>query len=310
MVARLVRESFTCDAMVLNGAIGRRDCYADQLATMLISKRPGAPPIVVADATWDRGRDRLRHSFRKRCIGAMDGAQLTYCVLSSDEVDRFPQTWGVGMGRVRFTPFYYTFKDADVDAPGSTDGGVFAGGEPLRDYGLLVEAARQVSAPVRLATRQVSPDTHPALPQNVTAGRVQHTEFVELTRSASVVAVPLKTDTERSAGQQTYLNAMAMGKLVVVTDAPGVRDYVEDGQTGLIVPPDASAIANTLSWALDPEHQSEVVTIGQRARDVVRERFTAARYAHDLLAITSAAVDESPASLASGTRPDEREHAS
>jgi glycosyltransferase involved in cell wall biosynthesis len=87
----------------------------------------------------------------------------------------------------------------------------------------------------------------------------------------------------------------------VVTDAPGVRDYVEDGQTGLIVPPDPAALADTLRWALDPAHRPRVMTIGQQARDVVRERFTASRYVDDLLAVTSAALNESPASLSPGT---------
>ena len=37
------------------------------------------------------------------------------------------------------------------------------------------------------------------------------------------------TDPRWNVGQQTYLNAMALGKLVIVTKAPGVGDYIENG---------------------------------------------------------------------------------
>ena len=62
---------------------------------------------------------------------------------------------------------------------------------------------------------------------------------------------------------------MVLGKPVVVTDALGVRDYVEDRRTGLIVPPgDPAAMRAALDWLLDPANASEVRAMGERARAV------------------------------------------
>ena len=38
-----------------------------------------------------------------------------------------------------------------------------------------------------------------------------------------------------SGGQQTFLNAMAVGKPVIVTDPVGASSYIEHGITGLLV---------------------------------------------------------------------------
>jgi len=110
-------------------------------------------------------------------------------------------------------------------------------------------------------------------------------------RQATVVVVPIQGGLERSAGQQTYLNAMALGKPVVVTDTPGATDYVEDGITGLIVPPgDAEALRGALEWVLDEANREAVQTMAARAKDAARGRFTPTLYANRLLEIVKDAV--------------------
>ena len=50
---------------------------------------------------------------------------------------------------------------------------------------------------------------------------------------------------------RTVLEAMATGRPIVTTDAPGCRDTVEDGINGRLVPPgDPVALAEALEWAL------------------------------------------------------------
>ena len=117
-------------------------------------------------------------------------------------------------------------------------------------------------------------------------------DYDEQFRRAAVVVVPLKAHSERSAGQQTYLNAMVLGKAVIVTDALGVREYVEHGRTGLVVPPaDPAALRTALDWALDPANQSEVRALGRRAREAALERFGPERYAERLLQVLDLALE-------------------
>jgi hypothetical protein len=268
----VIRASRRYEAVLLDGSIGARELYSDLLIAAAIRRRVGR--IVISDATWKRG-GVIDRTAMVAGIRAMDSPRVVYCVLSSEELETFPRTWRVDPSRVAFTPFCYTLTDQELAAPTSEDGGIFAGGDSLRDYRPLLEAAAALPAPVTIASATVqASDAAP----NVTAHGVDHREFNRLLRCASVVVVPLRS-AERSAGQQTYLNAMALGKLVVVTDAAGVRDYVEDGQTGLVVPPsDPQALASALGWALDAANAAAVAAVRQRAREAARTLFSPDRY--------------------------------
>ena len=110
--------------------------------------------------------------------------------------------------------------------------------------------------------------------------------------AASVVVVALAGATERSAGQNNYLNPMALGKLVIVTDGTGVDEYVEHRRTALVVPAgDDESLAREIAWALDPANAEEVAGIARRGRDHVLERFSPDAYVDRLLAVVAEAVN-------------------
>jgi glycosyltransferase involved in cell wall biosynthesis len=278
LVREIVRCSRDYDTIVLDGSE-----HYDQVAAALIVRRRPRTRVHLTDCTWSRGGSRLGRWGRKLGIRAIDGPGVTYCVLSTEELEAFPSTWGVDSERVFFTPFCYTLKDEDLAKPVSEDGGVFAGGDSRRDYDTLLEAARRTDARVTLATGLL--DGRDDIPPNVEAGRVSHERFFELMRETSVVVVPFPARTERSAGQQTYLNAMALGKPVIVADSAGVRDYVEDGETGLLVPPaDPDALAAAIDWVLDPANAEAVERMKEAGRRISTTRFTRENYLSSIFA--------------------------
>jgi glycosyltransferase involved in cell wall biosynthesis len=68
------------------------------------------------------------------------------------------------------------------------------------------------------------------------------------------------------------LEAMALGRPVIVSNVGGLAELVSDGISGLLVPPnDASSLANALETLADPELRR---TIGTNAEDLVRTEFT------------------------------------
>lgn len=283
LLRRLVAAGSRYDAVVVNGSVGRREAYVDLVAALALSRRPRGPAVVVSEATWKLGAARADRALSRAAARAIDSPRVAYCVLSSDERAIFARNWRVDEERVFATPYRVTLEPGELEAPTSEDGGVFAGGDSLRDYAPLLDAARRIPARFTLATGRVHGE---GLPGNVTAGRVSHERFFELMRGASVVVVPLQDRDDRSAGQQTYLNAMALGKLVIATDALGVREYVEHEVTGLVVPPgDAGALAEAIRWGLDPGSAEERRRITERARAVARERYSLERYAETLLAV-------------------------
>jgi hypothetical protein len=282
LMGRLLRGARRRRALILDGSVGPGDLYVDLLAAIAIRRRPGGSrtPIVLGECQWKLGGTRLDRLTTRLGLRTLDGPQVAYCVLTRWERERFATTWGIEPERVFVTPYCHTLSEADLAAPTSTSGPVFAGGNSLRDYAPLVTAAREVDVPVTLATKLVEGP----LPANVSAGPVPYERFFELLRNARLVVVPLAGREDRTAGQQTYLNAMALGKPVIVTDSPGVREYVEDGRTGIVVPSgDPAALAHAMRWALDPANAEAVEQMTAAATHAARTTFSPDRYAQSLL---------------------------
>jgi hypothetical protein len=283
IMRKLVRESKLYPALVLNGS---GSPLSELSAGILIGRRRYPPQVMFADCVWGLGgvADRL---VVRSALRLLDGPHVHYCVHSHAQRDRFPDLWGVAAERVHVTPYYYTLSEEELALPTERDGGVFAGGDSHRDYGPLIEAAGGIDAPVTLATGRISADERSRLPRNVNApGRVPHKQYIDMMRRASIVVVALAAREDRSAGEQTYLNAMALGKPVIVVDTMGVREYVTDRETGLVVPPgDPAALAAALEWVLDPANATEVAAMTERARAVALGSYSPDQYVAGLLRV-------------------------
>ena len=273
--------------LILCGSVGRRQRYRDLIFAILLKLLPRRPRVLIHDATWEPGSESLAREFpflarflprlARLAIAAVDGPHVRYAVLSSKEVETFPRIWGVDADRVVFQPFPNTLHGYR-DMPTRDDGYLFAGGNSVRDYGLLEAALEGTGIPTRIAAKWQPARGLPHLK----SGSTSHEEFMSLLANARAVVVPLR-QTVRSAGQQTYLNAMGLRKPVIVTDAPGVRDYVIDGVTGVIVPPDVQALRAAILHVMDPANANFYSAMGERAREDVFKRFTEETFRHGLL---------------------------
>jgi glycosyltransferase involved in cell wall biosynthesis len=117
-------------------------------------------------------------------------------------------------------------------------------------------------------------------------------EFFHLASRATVGVVTLRSDIIRSAGQQTYLNLLSMGVPVVVNDAPGVREHLEDIPGAFIIPPDdAEALRRRVAWLIDEENRAIVEEMVRAGKTLVDERFGPAAYLKRLVSL--AQVEES-----------------
>lgn len=119
---------------------------------------------------------------------------------------------------------------------GETTPMICAVGLEFRDYTTLVRAATGLDAQVRIAA--ASAWSHhtafagaPTLPENVTVGSYTYLPLRDLYTSARFVVVPLR-DVDNQAGVTVILEAMAMGKAVIVTATRGQTDIVRDRRHG------------------------------------------------------------------------------
>lgn len=86
------------------------------------------------------------------------------------------------------------------------------------------------------------------------------------------------------------LEAMALGKPVVATRVGGNAEAVEEGQTGLLTPPeDSDAIADALAFLL--EHPDDAARMGELGRQRVREQFSLKRMVTELERVYTIALE-------------------
>ncbi|WP_245537821.1 glycosyltransferase family 4 protein [Tsukamurella paurometabola] len=185
--------------------------------------------------------------------------------------------WGVPASRLQFVPLGIDTEFYGEQPLPETPGLVMSAGEDrFRDHATLIGAV----AAVRRNRPETRLELASALPFDAPDGLVTvHTERLngrirELYRRASVVAVALHP-TVTGSGLTVVLEAMASGRPIVVTDNPGVDDYVEHGVTGLTVPAgDCAAMAGAIESLLSDDGMR--IEMGRAAAKRAREQFTSA----------------------------------
>ena len=154
------------------------------------------------------------------------------------------------------------------------EGFVLAPGRDHRDFETLALALanRSYGAVVTgFSEHAKARHTSVAWPSNVRTGGVSLLELRDLYARAAVVAVPVVATTS-SAGITSVLEAMAMGRAVVVSASPGLEGLIVDGVTGIVVPPgDPAALRAALDALIaDPALRA---ALGANARAEAERRF-------------------------------------
>jgi glycosyltransferase involved in cell wall biosynthesis len=163
---------------------------------------------------------------------------------------------------------------------------IVSAGREHRDYATLVEA---LPAGARLTVADHSPFTPSATrrdpvswPYYVCRVAADYLQLRRLYQQATIVVVPL-IESDMPAGITTLLEAMSMGKPVIVSGTQELQGVVQDRENGLVVPPgDVSAMRAAIVELLDDPDLR--VHLGIRARQAAVERFDVTCYAGALAA--------------------------
>lgn len=158
---------------------------------------------------------------------------------------------------------YCAFKPNSQAAAPRSEGYVFAGGQSRRDHGTFCSAMRKVQADGVLLTPDESTSRRHgstlrgvSVPSNVRL--VRHDGDAESWRrwlgGAAIVVISIRKDVVSAAGISVLLEALAMGKPVVITEGCATRGVIEDGKHALVVPPgDTPALAGAISRLLQDD---------------------------------------------------------
>lgn len=207
-----------------------------------------------------------------RLVSMLSGAESAW-VLSEAQVDPLRRVLGGGGPRVFPIPFGIDSDFFGAQPSPTRQRIVSVGNDRDRDPRTLYAALARVLA-VRPDT-EVVVQTASALvpPEGVRVVRhMPHAELRDLYTTASVVVIPTRPNLHAS-GMTVALESLATARPVVVSDTPGMRQYVSEGRTGHLVPPgDPEALAGAVLRLLDdPERAAE---LGRNGRIEVESSFT------------------------------------
>jgi glycosyltransferase involved in cell wall biosynthesis len=184
-------------------------------------------------------------------------------VYSRRQIGLYARTLGLPSTRFAHVPYHTTLYD--MHCPVTEGDYVFAGGDFTRDYTSLIEAVRGLSWRLVIAARFRHYFQGIELPPNVEVVTTTRQGFFDLMAGAGVVAVPLRGGLLHSGGQQTYLNAMLMGKPVVVTDDCGADEYfVHQDSAVLLRPGDVTGLRAAITTLMVDRNRAR--EMGRRAR--------------------------------------------
>ena len=187
--------------------------------------------------------------------------------------------WAVDIG------FYGDVGNSDSRGLNCQRPVVMSAGKSGRDYNTLVESVRGLDCQLEIFCSERSLPTISEIPANVglrfgkkDETAVPYRQLVEHYRMANVVAIPVARINEGLVGYTSLLEAMVMGKPVVMTRHPYIDIDIEQEGIGIWVNP-----GDIHQWRSAIEHvisrPAEAAEMGKRSRRLCEERFDIRQFA-------------------------------
>ncbi|ART53143.1 hypothetical protein CBP34_17805 [Acidovorax carolinensis] len=241
--------------------------------SFLRSLIPFKPKLIM----WDIAPDevwRPRRLLQNLTVPRVDNILL----LSSQQQSYLEARWHAG------DKAKMIWQSVDTDfyqpEPAQPQGPVLAiGDDHGRDWPTLIEALAPLDIELVLKTRsKVELPEGARLRVRQISKRVSFRELRDLYAKASIVVIPL-SETLNVSGVGSVLESMAMGKALVISDNPPIRDYLEPGKTADVVPVgDALALRTAVKALLADNNRME--QMGRLARERVVQLYGNEAFAH------------------------------
>lgn len=238
MLARVNRY----DLVLLTGG-ERRDLIYAAIAGLCFWIRT---PHVIVDAHWQQGAG-WKHAFQRLLLRLSRRLVAQVQVHSIEEIALYHRIFGIPLDTLRAVPYSTSLIGHSDVAPDDIatemwdeEPFILTGGVSFRDYEVFLGAAKMSGLRIKIG-----------LPKSGVTKRIQslvdqcpnvtlHTswsnaDYVKQMQLCHVFAMPIEQGLTRSTADQTILNAMHYGKIVVATDSIGPRIYISDFGNGFLV---------------------------------------------------------------------------
>jgi len=201
------------------------------------------------------------------------------------EMEYYNKLLGFPLDKITFSPLGWYDMVSTLDTSERETGNyVFAGGRSGRDYRTLFEAMSGLDGQLIVNARSFNMQGLSCPPNVKIHDFMPLREYYTLMARAKFVVLPLQ-DTPYAVGLGHIVQAMSAGKALVATRTASTVDYIENGQTGILVAPyDAHDMRSAITYLL--AHPEEAERMGRNARRRYEERYTFPAFAqrvHDVL---------------------------
>ena len=249
------------------------------------------PKIVVYGEMFEPNAG-LRHVVERIVMKLVDRGTELFAVYSFAEIRVFEDTWGIPSNKIRVNPFFRLTsasespEDDQIKPRGSH---LFAGGNSMRDYEMLVRAAGKIpEEEIIVCTKML--DGREDIPPNIKISWPRLELYNEYLDTAAAVIIPLQVNLKRTAGLLTIMDAMYARRLIIVPDATGISELISHQETGLIVANNPESYVEAIQWALDPSNAEKADQICEEAHNVVLSKCTLESHISRLLNIMDEAI--------------------
>lgn len=269
-----------------NAILSLSEKIAIPAAVGMQMRRSHVPHVVIAHKLSSGLKTRLFHLWKLHrqfdCIVCLSRAQVDYAV----------HHLGMASERVHFV---YDKVDHQFYTPSAEPDGnyILAVGQEQRDYATLLRAAAGfrliVVASSPWSTSKIDVDS---IGDVEVRSRIPYTELRALYAGARLVVVPL-FDVDYAAGVNAALEAMAMGKALIISQTRGISDYVVPGETAVYTRVgDADNLRDTIQSLWDSPDERR--RLGANARRAVEENMNLDHYVQRVVEIMRSVMLQAP----------------
>lgn len=240
------------------------------------------------------GMNLTKHEYVER-LRAFGGSQVHFLCLSERIRRTLEEMCGIARKSVHNAGYGVDMEFFHAASRSTMPPLIVSAGTAVRDYGTLLTAVENLKVDIVIAADS---EWHPApvnlpscLSSNVTVVSCgNYLNLRDLYSRASFVVVPL-LPVLRASGYAVTIEAMAMGKAVVLTETQGGSDFVVHGTTGYYVPPmDPGEMRRVIDILLDNPDQAH--KMGEAGRRRCQEKFFLEHYCERMWRIIFSTLDK------------------
>lgn len=186
-------------------------------------------------------------------LRALDSVKIHYVLFSKFERPLYARLLSLDEGRLVYVP-YGDLRAATKEKATANASEVvkdvdfyFSGGLSNRDYLSLIEAFKSLSYNLVIICSPLNTEVNESiLPANIKVLRgVPSETFDAYVRASKACIIPIAHDTG-AAGQSCLLRYMKNRKIIIATDTGIIREYIEDGVSGILVRDNGESMAKAI----------------------------------------------------------------